>query len=279
MSSGRQTNPFGRLLKFWRATFSYSQEQFAEALNVSTRHLSFLENGRAVATLAVINEISKVLALGPRDRGNLMLAAGHLPYTQAADLNDPEHVALRTSLRLTLRSFDPFAAAVIDPCANVKMVNRAWVFAHRRAFGESIMRQDINTIRLLVAEDGWRRYLPEWTDLACIYLVILQQEAIMRDSLEAEQLLAEILAVEGVPRDWAVRGAKASPTGSNQREVRRSRGKDRVFLNVHHTVGSTAYVAEPRLLIQALLPEDGQPDAPLEQLYADDSLLHPLLAV
>ena len=210
---------------------------------------------------------------------HLMMAAGYLPYSQAADLDDPDNAELRAGLRLTLRCLDPFAAAVIDPCANVKMVNRAWVFAHRRAFGASIMRRDINTIRLLVAKDGWRQHLPNWADLACLYLVILQQEAIMRNSPEAEALLAEILAVEGVPQDWAQRGARASPTGSNQSETRGGRNGDRVFLNVHHTVGSTAYVAEPRLLIHAVLPEDGRPDVSLVALYANDELLHPLLAV
>jgi hypothetical protein len=101
----------------------------------------------------------------------------------------------------------------------------------------------------------------------------------MRDSEEAALLLEEILAVDGIPHDWALRGARASPKGSNHREIHPSRRGERTFLNVHHTVGSTAYVSEPRLLIHALLPEDGRPDASLDRLHADESLAHPLLAV
>lgn len=274
----RQQNTFGQLLKFWRATFGYSQEHLASILNISNRHISFLETGRAQPNPPLIHEIGRHMKLGPRDLGNLMMAAGFLPYSEAADLESPEHAALRDGLRLTLRSFDPFPAAVIDPCANVKMVNRAWVRSHRRVFGDAIMRREINTIRMIVDPKGWRAFMPNWIDMACLYLVILQQEAIMRASDEAAQLMAEILAVEGLPDDWAMRGLRMSPTGSNHSEIRRVRGVDRAYVNVHHTVGSTAWVSEPRLLIHALIPQDGIADATVDELYADALLDHPLIA-
>lgn len=272
-------NYFGRLLRFWRAAFNLSQEDLAAIAEVSVRHLSFLETGKAHPSRMLINRMAGELRLGRRDTGNLLQAAGYLPVVEAANLDDPGYEEVRRGVVATLRCFDPFPAAVIDPFANVKMVNRAWVHSHRRMLGETIMRPEINTIRLLVAEDGWRRYMPEWANGACLYLVILQQEAILRDSAEAQSLLDEILAIPGIPADWAQRGARTPSDGHNHNQKRRD-GSDRPprsYINVHHTVGSTAFVSEPRLIIHAILPEDGSPDVPLDVLNADASLVHPLL--
>lgn len=221
-SSG-ESNHFGRLLRFWRGAFGLSQEDLAYTANISVRHLSFLETGKAQPSRALIARITTELKLGRRDSGNLLQAAGYLPVVEIADLDDPGHEELRRDLIATLRCFDPFPAAAIDPFANVKMVNKAWVHMHRQLLGDAIMRPDLNSIRLLVSEDGWRRYMPDWAQVVCLYLVILQQEAILRDSIEAQTLLDEILAIEGVPADWGQRGARTPSDGHNHRQPRAQR--------------------------------------------------------
>jgi len=278
--SAENSSHFGRLLRFWRATFDLSQEDLAGLVDVSVRHLSFLETGKAHPSRMLIDRIARELKLGRRGAGNLLQAAGYLPAVEVADLDSPGNEEVRRGLVATLRCFDPFPAAAIDPFANVKMVNRAWVHAHREMLGEAVMGDDINTIRLLVAENGWRRYMPDWANAACLYLVILQQEAILRDSAEAQRLLDEMVAMEGIPHDWARRGAGATSDGHNHDQRRRATAARpaRTYINVHHTVGSTPYVSEPRLILHAILPEDGIPDRSLETLTSDRSLSHPLLA-
>jgi DNA-binding XRE family transcriptional regulator len=268
---------FGELLRFWRCAFGQSQEELAHRIDISTRHLSFLETGRSHPSRALIEKIIAHFELRTRDAGNLLLAAGWLPHSEAVDLNSPGQEELRSGLVATLRSLDPFPAAAIDPCANVKLINRAWLYMHHRLFGESVLGAQINTIRLLVAENGWRRYLTDWADQACFYLLILKQEAILRNSREAAELLEDILCIPGVPPDWAARGARVHADGHNHRYVRRTAGGERTYINVHHTVGSTTFVSEPRLIIHAIFPEDGVADVTPEQLDSL-SLDHPLLA-
>ncbi len=269
-------NPFGKLLRFWRGCFGLSQEDLAYGVGVSVRHLSYLETGKAQPSRMLVERLVSELGLGRRYAGNLLQAAGFLPLREAADLDDPGNEELRRGVVATLRCFDPFPAAAIDPFANVKMVNRAWVHSHRRLLGDAVMRPDINTIRLLVDESGWRRYMPDWAEMACLYLVILQQEAILRDSPEAQALLDEMLAKDGIPHDWARRGARA-PSDAHSHRTARAHQPARSFINVHHTVGSTAFVSEPRLILHAILPEDGVPDVSLEDLNARTDLAHPLL--
>ncbi len=274
-----QDNAFGRLLRFWRAAFDLSQETLAERLEVSPRHISFLENGRTTPSRGLVERLALDLQLGRRDAGNLLLAAGYLPRLVASALEAPENALLRRGLIETLRHLDPFAAAVIDPCANVKMVNRAWVVGNTRLFGAAVAGPRVNTIRLLVASAGWRRYVSDWATLACLYLVLLEQEAILRSNLEAADLVQEIIADPAIPRDWARRGASLASDGPNHvADVRGPDGKVRRLLNVHHTVGSTGYVSEPRLIIHATFPEDGVPEISREALSRLEDLSHPLLA-
>lgn len=208
ISMGSDSTQFGELLRFWRSALGQSQEDLAHGIDISTRHLSFLETGRSHPSRALIERIITHFGLRARDAGNLLLSAGLLPHSEAVDLNSPGQEELRSGLVATLRSLDPFPAAAIDPCANVKLVNRAWLHMHRRLFSDSVLGAQINTIRLLVAEDGWRKYLTDWADQACFYLLILKQEAILRNSREAAELLEDILRTSGLPPDWAARGAR-----------------------------------------------------------------------
>ena len=274
-----EANTFGRLLRLWRNASGLSQEGLAHAIGVSTRHLSFLETGKAAANLNLVIALGSHFRLGERERGNLIQAAGLLPSSATGPAATENLSAQRRSLALTLRAFDPYPAAIIDPCANVKLVNRAWVLENRRLYGEPAMAVDVNTIRLLVNAHG-RTQDDALLDLICLYLLILQQEVIIRDSREAATLVAELTHAGGVPDDWLQRGASMAmrAQGHDHREIRRDvHGRERVFWNIHHTVGSTPYVSEPRLLIHVVVPEDGAPDV-TNAMLGGEGLEHPLLA-
>lgn len=113
--------------------------------------------------------------------------------------------------------------------------------------------------------------------LACLYLALLEQKAILRGNPEAAAFVREIAADPDIPSDWARRGLFLSRDGHNQiAAVRGPNGDVRRFLNVHHTVGSTGYVSDPRLIIHATFPQDGVPNVARETLD-ELELKHPLL--
>ena len=87
-SSG-STTAFGRLLRFWRGVFGRTQEDWALELDASPRHISRLENGRVQPSKAMVERIAASLALGERDTGHLLHAAGYVslarPRARRAD--------------------------------------------------------------------------------------------------------------------------------------------------------------------------------------------------
>src|ERR1700712_1381363 len=87
---------FGSLLREWRQRRRVSQLDLACMGEVSTRHLSFLETGRAQPSREMVLHLADQLEVPLRDRNTLLTAAGFAPVFQERKLDDP---GLRPALR------------------------------------------------------------------------------------------------------------------------------------------------------------------------------------
>ena len=83
------TLQFGSLLKEWRARRRVSQLDLACQGEISTRHLSFLETGRAQPSRDMVLHLAEQLEVPLRDRNTLLTAAGYAPVYQERPLGDP----------------------------------------------------------------------------------------------------------------------------------------------------------------------------------------------
>ncbi len=268
--------PFGRLLRFWRATFSLSQEALSLEVGVSARHISFLETGRSKPGKALVYQLAQAFELSSRDTSNLLAAADFFPDKTGTDLSAPEQRWLRKSVALRLRDLDPFPAWVSDSCGRILMVNHGWIHLNRGHLEELGGALRMNAYHMYFSGLGLRKQLVDWEDLACALLVNLQQEVLLTEDQQSIQVLDELLQYSDVPADWAQRGARIPY--SHSFKIRRQREGDPeqvdTFIAINNTVGATPYVAQPRLLLSALHPLDpGQ----WPQLPQIDQLQHSLL--
>src|ERR1700682_6423980 len=69
----------GPLLRHWRAARRVSQLDLALDADVSSRHLSFVETGRAQPSREMVLRLAEALAVPLRERNSLLLAAGYAP--------------------------------------------------------------------------------------------------------------------------------------------------------------------------------------------------------
>src|SRR6188472_847138 len=88
----------GPLIRTWRQRRRLSQLELALDAGVSTRHLSFVETGRARL----------------RERNQLLLAAGYAPVYPRRGLDEPELEPVRGALERVLEGHEPFPALVVD---------------------------------------------------------------------------------------------------------------------------------------------------------------------
>jgi transcriptional regulator with XRE-family HTH domain len=110
--SGMTVEPSGAgpLLRRWREARHLSQLDLALEAEVSSRHISFLETGRATPSREMILTLSNVLDIPLRERNLLLLAAGYAPVYSDMSLDDPRMTQVRVAIELILKSNEPRAA-------------------------------------------------------------------------------------------------------------------------------------------------------------------------
>lgn len=118
-STSTQSTPnrdasFGNLLKHWRNQRGLSQLDLALAGNVSQRHISFLESGRANPSRDMVMQLAAVLDVPLRDQNIMLTAAGFAPIYSQSDLSAPEVEPIRKAIEFILRQQEPYPALVMD---------------------------------------------------------------------------------------------------------------------------------------------------------------------
>ena len=104
----------GPLLREWRQRRRLSQLDLACEAAISTRHLSFLETGRALPSRDMVLHLSERLDIPLRERNVLLVAAGYAPVFPERTLDDPALEAARRAVDLVLTGHEPFPALAVD---------------------------------------------------------------------------------------------------------------------------------------------------------------------
>ena len=80
---------FGALLRQWRVRRRLRQLDLAVDAEISTRHLSFIETGRAQPSREMVLLLARALDVPLRDRNDLLTAAGYAPIYRESGLEVP----------------------------------------------------------------------------------------------------------------------------------------------------------------------------------------------
>lgn len=108
------TTAFGTALKDWRTRRNLSQMAMALEAEVSARHVSFLETGRARPSRGMILRLSEVLDIPRPGRNALLTSAGLAPAYAARAPEADDLAPLRQALDWTLDRHAPYPAFAID---------------------------------------------------------------------------------------------------------------------------------------------------------------------
>ena len=107
-------DPFGAHLRHWRQHRRLSQLDLAHEAQVSTRHLSYVETGRAEPSREMVLRLAERLDVPLRERNALLVAAGYAPMYRERSLDDPAMAAARRAVDLVLKGHEPFPALAVD---------------------------------------------------------------------------------------------------------------------------------------------------------------------
>lgn len=150
---GATSKPVGDLLRDWRQKRRLSQLDLAVDVGVSTRHLSFLETGRAVPSREMILRLSERLDVSLRGRNALLLAAGFAPMFRERPLDDPALSAARAAVDAILAGHEPHPALAVDRHWNLLASNRA-VAPLLAGIDPSLLAPPVNVLKLSLHPQG-----------------------------------------------------------------------------------------------------------------------------
>jgi len=146
----------GQLIRFWRTRRRLSQLDLALDANLSTKHLSFVENGRSRASRQLLIHLAQHLDLPMAERNRLLLAGGFAPPYLELPYDGALMQPLRESLRRLLDAHQPNPALIVDGLWNLIEANPAAALLWDGA-DDALLEPPINMLRLAVHPGGLPR--------------------------------------------------------------------------------------------------------------------------
>ncbi|MGH7385665.1 MAG: helix-turn-helix domain-containing protein, partial [Candidatus Rokuibacteriota bacterium] len=232
-TTARAASNFGRLLRQWRERRRLSQLALAVDAEISSRHLSFIETGRAQPSREMVLLLSRVLDVPPRLRNDLLTAAGYAPVYRETGLEAPEMADVRRALDFMLRQQEPYPGLVIDGHWNILMTNGG----ARRLMGMFLDADAVaavggrpNAMRLFYHPRGMRPYIVNWEATASGLIQWLHRDLARGiGDAETSRLLEELLSYPDVPQKWRTLDLDAAPAPFLAVELRRADTRIKFF--------------------------------------------------
>jgi len=255
--------PFGSLLKAWRAARRYSQLELASETQVSQRHLSFLESGRANPSRDMVLHLAQVLRVPLRERNDLLVAAGFAPLYPERALDDTGMAAIRQALETTLRHHEPFPAMVVDRQWNIVLHNAAvdqligLLGEPARVWEKVDPTGGRNLMRLTLHPKGLQPLVVDWPGTATALLMRLQAEVQANPANTGlQELLVDLRAMPGVPSTGHTAGAQSMMQVPVLTLKLRQGNATLEFFSMICTFGTALDLTADELRLELLFPSD-----------------------
>jgi transcriptional regulator with XRE-family HTH domain len=143
----------GDHLRGWRQRRHLSQLDLAVDAEISARHLSFIETGRALPSRDMVLKLAERLAVPLRERNVLLVAAGFAPAFPQRPLDDPMLSSARRAIELVLRAHEPNPALAYDRHWNLVTANRM-VAPLLQGIPQRLLEPPLNILRLAFHPEG-----------------------------------------------------------------------------------------------------------------------------
>lgn len=252
----------GPMIRALRVARRLSQEELAHRASVSTRHLSYLENGRALPSHAMVLSLGSALELPLRERNTLLIAAGFAPVYRVSPLEDPAMAHVDQALTRILSFQEPHPAILLDRLWNVLRFNAGAIRLFLWCGVNIEPGAPVNAHRVLFDPRlGLRQWLVNFDDIADATLERLRTEADVDPSLQ--ELLKEL---EGLRGEQRPRAEAQGPSPVAIPVHVRCKGRELRYFTTITTLGTPLDVTAQELRIESFFPMDEATEAFAQEL-------------
>ena len=185
--------PVGMLLREWRQRRRLTQQDLALDAEISPRHLSFVETGRAVPSREMLLHLSEELEIPLRERNTLLVAAGFAPMFRERRLDDAALAAARKAIDVVLEAQKPFPAFALDRHWNIAASNSALQELYEGVAPE-LMAPPVNAMRLSLHPKGVAPRIENLAEWRAHLLARLRQQVELTGDKVLKDLYEEVLS-------------------------------------------------------------------------------------
>jgi transcriptional regulator with XRE-family HTH domain len=250
---------FGPLLRDARRARRLSQLDLSLHAEVSQRHLSFLESGKARPSRDMVVQLATALDLSMRERNRLLQTAGFAGIYPQRPLAATDMAPVRAALDLMLDHHAPYPAVVVDRAwnlvtANTPMQRLMTVLGDpddrwQRVCGDGPR----NLMMMTLHAEGLRPLIVNLHELAPMMLARTAREALEHPDIQP--VLDTVLAYPGLPRayrkiDLSQASLPVVPTHL------RFNGHDLRLFTMLATFGTPLDVTTDELRVELFFPAD-----------------------
>ena len=258
---------FSALLRNWRTRRGLSQLDLSLTADVSSRHISFLETGRAQPSREMVLILGGALDLPLRDQNVLLRAAGFSDHFAEPSWTEGLDPIIERTLARMLEKHEPYPMVVLSHGYDIVRTNQAatrlmvWLLDD-----PSALSQPPNLLRALFDPRLGRRYVLDWERIARSLLTRIQREVISRPSDAAlSALLRELLSYPDVPASFRQPDLTIASEPTLSVRLRRNE-RELSFLTTVTQFDAPQNVTLQELKIESYFPLDEQTALACERL-------------
>lgn len=253
-------HPVGVLLRQWRQRRRLSQLNLACEADISTRHLSFVETGRALPSREMLLHLAEQLEIPLRERNRLLSAAGYAPLYSQHGLDDPALAAARAAIEQLLKAHEPNPALAIDRQWNLLAANGA-VMALIAGASPALLAPPLNVLRLTLHPEGLAPRIVNFGQWRAHLLERLLHDIEVSGDAELQALYDELAAYPAPPvTDALPAGGVLVPLQLNTPQGVIS------FISTITVFGTPVDVTLSELALETLFPADPESAERLRQI-------------
>ncbi len=180
---------FSETLKSWRRARRLSQLDLALEANVSARHISFLETGRARPSREMIARLGEALHLPLAARNQMLTHAGFAARYPGRDWGAEDMAPIRVAIDHTLARHAPYPGLAVDRLWTVLRMNEP----ARALFGLIGLVEGASLLELM-RSDALPPLVENWPDVAHHVSLRLRTESAAQGGIPALDRVADHLA-------------------------------------------------------------------------------------
>ncbi|GAA0938876.1 helix-turn-helix transcriptional regulator [Nonomuraea longicatena] len=186
---------FGDLLRSWRQRRRVSQLDLGIEAEVSARHISFLETGRARPSRDMVMKLSEELEVPLRHRNRMLIAAGYAPVFRERGVGSPEMGIVREAIDRILAAHNPYPAVVVDVAWDLVAANAA-AEAFFGGIAPELKGERPNVLRMTLHPEGMAANLVNLAEVRAHLVHRLRRHAESSGEPRLAELLEELMSYE-----------------------------------------------------------------------------------